>query len=235
MIIEFDHKKWLKKTHIELDTKSLPIAVTDRRNNPAVRYLMRLAISSGCSVITYGSFCDYYKYISDIAPNSLSVIAYRELMEDAKAPFIRQSNEKSKQAVKNCFCDYCLESRFEFMSERINGQQYYDPNKNQSFFQIQTGDIAKQKVITEAFLVNIIAQGLYSEPLHEVIIFLDMPFRPITTTALDYLGMIRDTSNISLISMYQEDKDIQSPYIFGSDSQNLALKALNKEYLIPYE
>ncbi len=235
MEISFEQKKWFKKTHIEIDSRQTTISVPNRRSNLAIKGLMRTALKQGCSVITYGAATNFFEYIADIAPNQLSVIEYKELMDDAMLPYISGSCEKAERAVEECFRDYVFDGRYRYLSSRRKGQQFRDPNTHQTFFQIKAGDITKQKVITEAVLVNIIAQSLYKEPLHEVILFLDMPFRPVTTTALDYLGRIHDTSNLSLICMYLGEVVVKSPYEIDSDGQILSFKALNKEFLIPHE
>ena len=235
MVIEVSYQGIIKKKSISIDLKENSVCILNKKTNDALRYTMRCCLEKGCSVITYGSYTDYYKYIYDIAPSFLSNIEYSELINDASVPFLRNSCHMARETVKKVFEDYMMSNRYNYLNKRMNGQQFQDPNRNQAFYQIKAGDITKQKVVTEAFLSNVISQALYEEPLREIVIFLDMPYKPITKTTLEMLEKIEDTPNINLICLYSEDKYDNQPYAITLKGNKYILKTGKKEYVIADE
>ena len=227
------YKKWLFREQTEeIDTTAQSVCVVNRKDSKATGYLMHGAIEQGCSVIFYGRDTDYYQYVFDIAPTYVSVIDYNTLIDRGEIPYIKNSCDKALEQIGKCYSDYALESRFLYLKNRRKGEQFEDPNTYQCFYQIKDGNIEKEKVVTESFLVNIIAQALYKDPLHEVILFLDMPYRPITLTMFDALHKIKETTNMSLISLYKESENDGQMVVVSSDGNKITFTSRNKEFLI---
>lgn len=227
------HKKWLfGEQKYEVDTAIEPVCVLHKKNNIAVKYLMRKALEQGSSVITFGSSTDYYKYVNDIAPSYIGVIDYKSLIDDGAIPYIKDSCKKAIEDISSCFADYSLENRFRYLRNRWKGITYDDPNLVKCFYQIKNGNIEKEKVVVESFMVNIISQSLHTEPLHEVVVFLDMPYKPITLTMFDSLHAIKSTTNMSIVSLYGGSDYDNQPVVVDSDGQKIIIVAQNKEYLI---
>ncbi len=235
MRLTANRKRLIFKDHIDIDTLEYPVCVLKRKDSLAVRYLMRSALKQGCSVITYGRSTDYYRFVSDISPNLLGTITYDELITDARFPYIKNTCDKALKDTEKCYMDFSLEGKLKYIKNRQEGQQYSDPNAFQCFYQIKMGDIEKQMVITESVLVNMIMQALYKESLHEVVLFLEMPIKPVTLTAFDTLRRVKDIGNMSIISLYPDEEYDRQRYVLRSDGEKITLRVANKEFLVEDE
>lgn len=217
------------KRNIEIDLNQGQLCTLNEDNGKVSQFIMQKALKQGNSVITYGSFADFYQYIYAYAPNQIATITYNELIENATIPYIANAYKSAVDKVYECFEDYGIYSRGLYMSGR-KGQQYADPSMYQCFYQIKAGNITKRKVITESFLVNVIAQALYGRPIHEVLLFIEMPFRPVTDTMLHMLNYAKEIQNFNIICMYKSDVYDGQEYALYLKNEKMMLKRHKKEY-----
>ncbi len=232
MQISMDAKMLLIKRQYDLDITSNIITIA-KSDTLSAGYLLRKTIKKGASLIVFGKNMDYYRYVHDIAPNNLGQFEYKDLISEFKVPFIDNSSKKAAETVTDIFDDFRMNNVFKHMQKR-GKRTLKDPCLFQSFFIIQNKGIIKEKVVLEALLGNILSQAAHCEPMHELVIFVDMPYAPITSTCLDTLKMADKRHNITFISQIS-DKAVKSYDLTGknifiySDSGKIFIKAPNKE------
>ena len=224
----------LREQIYEVDTMKQSTCVINRDCQNGTRFLMREALKQGCSVITYGKNIDFYQNISDLTPTYISVLEYETLMRQNCIPYIKGSCDKAIELIEECYRDYSFENKFRYL-KRQERQQLNNPCINQSFYQIKRGNIAKEKVITESVLINIVAQALYRESLHELAIFLDMPFKPITRTMLETLDKAKEAANISIICLYYGRNTDGQPVVIDYNNKKMTVEARNRGFYIKDE
>lgn len=181
------------------------ISIHHRNSKTAALFLMRKILEHGCSLICYGSLPDYYNDIADIAPlNSFSVS--QKSLKDIEWPWIEDISETAKEKVKKCLIEYNLGRTFNYRIRLKDSYLLKDPNFYQSFYQIRGSGIKKEKAILEAFLTSILSQSLAVEPMKEIFLFIDSPFKPLTETALETLNESADFG-VNIICMYKGNGD----------------------------
>lgn len=234
MKISLSTKNRFIKKDIEIDLSQGQLCTLNRDNGKVTQFIMQKALRQGSSVVTYGGFADFYQYIHTYAPNQIATITYNDLIENATVPYIANTDKAAALKVCESFEDYNLSSRYLYMSDR-KGQQYADPSMYQCFYQIKAGDITKRKAVTESFLVNVIANALYGRPIHEVLMLIEMPFRPVTDTMLQMLNYAKEINNFNIICTYRSDVYDGQEYALYLKDEKLMLKSRKKEFEVAYE
>ena len=208
-----------KKLNISMHSGQL--AVVNRGDKDLAGKLMALALSKGCSVIVYGGDVDYYRYIKDVEPQYIGTIDNMTLLQDYKAPFLKGTKDRAETLIRKCFSDYDLDGKYLYLNRKSTGMQIEDPNLYKSYIQIKRGNTSKDRVVTEALLVNILSTCLYADTLHELVLFIEGPFKPVTETALVVLTEVAKSSRlINVVLMYNGmDCDTEENAMYSEDGK----------------
>lgn len=215
--------------NIEIDTQNESIAIVNRENKDAAGLLIRKAIEGGSSVVVYGYDPDYYRYLLGVDPKYVYTLDYHDMQTDAKLPFFEGTCKIGLSKMRQSYQDYCFERQFDYLL-RKDGMQFKDPGQFQSFFQIRHGNTAKEKVITESFLLNVLVQSAYASPIHEVLIVMSAPFRPITNTVINMFE--HAPLSVTTVLLYRENKTNGETITLSSDGQRINLKTHRKSFEI---
>lgn len=233
MKLDLRYKGFLREKNIRIDTRTETLSICGDDAESIAGRLMRFFIDRGSSVIIYGNQ-DFYPLVHDIVPSYIATIDYKEIVSDCGIPYIKNSSEASRKELLKCFEEYDLLQKFNYMANKKDVQAFYDPTAYKSFYQIKKGNIEKEQFYTETLLVNMLSQTLYQESLHEVTLFLPMPYKPMTKAALSVLERAQ-SGYINLVCLYKDIKDCNGKVKLFTDSQNLTLEAQNRRYKITNE
>ncbi len=194
----------------------------------AAGLLMRKMLERGVSVVAYGN-PDYYMYVYGIAPASIMSTGYEELTRDCRLPFIAKSCKASEEKLEKCFNEYGMAQKYKTMKGRENGQTFLDPSKYLSFYQIRKGKTKRECFFTEALLMNIISQCLYEDGIHEVALFIEKPFTPVTVTTLEVMSMAQ-RGYVSTVCIYENDQGVVLRNRVYAEGSDLMLQAPKESY-----
>lgn len=228
MILTYKTRGLIKKK-ISISTTDNNVALLNRSDKNTAGYMIRTAITGGCSVVIYGNEIDYYRYIHDLDIRNIGTFDSSLLQEKYKIPFIEDTNSTTKEHVKGCFEDFVMDKRYEYLS-RKKGQQLKDPSLYLSYFQIKSGNTSKEKVVTEALLTNIISSPIYKEPLHELMVFLEAPFKPVTSTMIDTLEEASKGKYISIMLLYDSMYFSTEKYGLLKNNEEIIIKTPKRAF-----
>lgn len=233
MIIRGTSKGFFRTNTYEFDTQKNSISVFGDNAENSIAYLMRKMIRSGVSVVVYSN-TDYYYHVHDVVTPYVMTTGYSEIVRDCRVPYIVGSCAESWNRLKECFYEYGMSAKFSYMERKDEGQAFYDPGKYQSYYQIKKGNIEKERFYTESLILNIVSQCLYTEGIHEVALFIDMPYKPVTTTMLNVLEAAH-RGYISLVCVYKNECNISGTHRIHADGQKMILEARNGSFLLENE
>lgn len=221
--------KGLLKKDIDISTSGGNLAILERDDMYCAGKLMNYFLKNGCSVVVYGNNTGYYRFVSENEPQYVYSLECNDLEKEYCIPFTEETREKVSAVVRDCFDDYLLGRKYRYMSGK-NGIRLKDPNYYKSFIQIKTPPTTKGKVITEAFLANILAPSIYYDTLHEVVLFANAPLRPVTRTFLDTLKRASENRSVGIVLMYEGKDSETEKYSMYSEDEKIFIKARNRAF-----
>jgi hypothetical protein len=212
---------------IKIDTQQEKIAILYREDKAAAGLLMKKAVSSGSSVILYGNDTSFYQFIHECEPPIVHTVDSKRIYEELRVPFLMNSAQNTQLTLREHYVEYMYQGKYEYFVNR-NGVQLPDPSRYLSYYQIKAGNTQKERFITESFLLNIISQAMYGNPIHEVSIFLADPFKPITKVMMRFLE--EAPLSVNLIVLYKDCNHGSEKYGVYSDSNGIYIQQNRRKY-----
>lgn len=218
-----------KKLHIN----NTHICIAKRDEIKATGYLMQLLLKEGYSIVFYGKNRDYYQYIHNVATQYIDTLSYEKIMEDYGFPIVDDCDDKTIEIVRSLFDEFEYQNKYDYLQRKRAEMSLKNPALFQCFYSIDTSGSIKEKFICETALVNLIYSALeISGQLHKLAVFIDMPYRPITSAALEVLNKSKTMENIIFIPLYKADYSVgdKDEYCFLEENEKIIIKGSKKSF-----
>ncbi len=233
-MLEIPVKGVLKK---KLHINNAHICIAKRDEIKATGYLMQLLFKEGYSVVFYGKNRDYYQYMHNVDTQYIDTLSYKKIMEEYGFPIVDDCDDRTRKIVKNLFDEFEYKNKYDYMQRKRAEMRLRNPALFQCFYLVDTSGSLKEKFICEAALVNLIYSALeISGQLHKLAIFIDMPYRPITSAALEVLNTSKTMENIIFIPLYKADYSVidKNEYCFLEENEKIIIKGSKKSFEVTY-